>query len=96
MMASPPPAWWLDTAPTETAGLSPAEAREALKGDDINRIKRAQENLTKASHKLAEVMYREAQSKDGATSTEGGGQPKSKPPEGDVVDAEFEDLGEKK
>ncbi len=73
-----------------------SEAREALKGDDINRIKRAQENLTKASHKLAEVMYREAQAKAGATSTEGGGQQKSKPPEGDVVDAEFEDLGDKK
>ncbi|MBI4590804.1 MAG: molecular chaperone DnaK [Candidatus Rokubacteria bacterium] len=74
------------------------EAREALKGDDINRIKRAQENLTKASHKLAEVMYREAQAKAGAGSTDGGagGQQKSKAPEGDVVDAEFEDLGEKK
>ena len=74
------------------------EAREALKGDDINRITRAQENLMKASHKLAEIMYREAQAKAGATSTEGGatGQAKSKAPEGDVVDAEFEDLGEKK
>jgi len=72
------------------------EAREALKGDDINRITRAQENLMKASHKLAEIMYREAQA--GAGSTEGGatGQAKSKAPEGDVVDAEFEDLGEKK
>ncbi|MBI3031106.1 MAG: molecular chaperone DnaK [Candidatus Rokubacteria bacterium] len=74
------------------------EAREALKGDDINRITRAQESLMKASHKLAEIMYREAQPKAGATSAEGGatGQAKSKAPEGDVVDAEFEDLGEKK
>jgi molecular chaperone DnaK len=74
------------------------EAREALKGDDIGRIKRAQENLTKASHKLAEVMYREAQAKAGAGSADGGAgsQQKSKAPEGDVVDAEFEDLGEKK
>src|ERR1700752_1697306 len=38
-----------------------AEAREALKGEDIDRMKRAQENLTRASHKLAEIMYREAQ-----------------------------------
>ncbi len=74
------------------------EAREALKGDDIGRIKRVQENLTKASHKLAEIMYREAQAKAGAGSTDGGAgsQQKSKAPEGDVVDAEFEDLGEKK
>ena len=74
------------------------EAREALKGDDMNRITRAQENLMKASHKLAEIMYREAQAKAGAGSTDAGaaGQAKSKAPEGDVVDAEFEDLGEKK
>jgi molecular chaperone DnaK len=72
------------------------EAREALKGDDVNRIKRAQENLTKASHRLAEVMYRAAQTKAGAASADGGGQQKSKAPEGDVVDAEFEDLGDKK
>lgn len=72
------------------------EAREALKGDDLGRIKRAQENLTKASHELAEVMYREAQAKAGAGSTDSSGQPRSKPAEGDVVDAEFEDLGDKK
>jgi molecular chaperone DnaK len=74
------------------------EAREALKGDDINRITRAQENLMKASHKMAEIMYREAQAKAGAGSTDAGAadQAKSKAPEGDVVDAEFEDLGEKK
>ena len=38
-----------------------AEAREALKSEDLERMKRAQETLTQASHKLAEVMYREAQ-----------------------------------
>ena len=38
-----------------------AEAREALKGEDIERMKRAQEALSQASHKLAEIMYREAQ-----------------------------------
>src|SRR5439155_779921 len=38
-----------------------AEAREALKSEDLERMKRAQESLTRASHKLAEIMYREAQ-----------------------------------
>src|SRR5207253_1856242 len=38
-----------------------AEAREALKSEDVERMKRAQEKLTRASHKLAEIMYREAQ-----------------------------------
>jgi len=86
-----------DKAAIETA-LN--EAREALKGDDFARIKRAQEALTQASHKLAEVMYREAQAKAGAP----GGEPAAEPaaggpaegPKGDVIDAEFKDLGEKK
>ncbi len=71
-----------------------AEAREALKGEDMDRIRRAQENLTRASHKLAEVMYRQAQTQtSGGQGTEGqaGG-----PKEGEVVDAEFEDLGDKR
>ncbi len=74
------------------------EAREALKGEDVERIKRAQEALTKASHKLAEIMYREAQAKGQAGASAAGGprEPADKGREGEVVDAEFEDLGEKK
>src|SRR5256714_917735 len=49
-----------------------APARGALKTEDTERMKRAQEALSKASHKLAEIMYREAQ----AQSQPGGaGQP---------------------
>jgi molecular chaperone DnaK len=71
-----------------------AETKEALKGEDLERMKQAQETLTKASHKLAEIMYREAQAQ-GAPGA--GAQGKSAgPKEGEVVDAEFEDLGEKK
>ncbi|HEV8641193.1 MAG TPA: molecular chaperone DnaK [Methylomirabilota bacterium] len=77
-----------------------AEAREALKGDDVDRMKRAQEKLTRASHKLAEIMYREAQAKapgapTGGTAADGSGAAGG-PKEGEVVDADFEDLGEKK
>jgi molecular chaperone DnaK len=77
-----------------------AEAKEALKTEDLDRMKRAQETLSKASHKLAEIMYREAQAQAGQPSgqgpqSEGTGRP-SGPKEGEVVDAEFEDLGEKK
>jgi molecular chaperone DnaK len=78
-----------------------AEAREALKTEDVDRMKRAQETLTQASHKLAEIMYREAQSQSGAgAGGPGRGASGTTPPggakEGEVVDAEFEDLGEKK
>jgi len=74
-----------------------AEAREALKTEDLERMKRAQESLTRASHKLAEIMYREAQaqSQPGAPGAPPGQSPTG-PKEGEVVDADFEDLGEKK
>src|SRR5713226_3247787 len=78
------------------------EAREALKADDLDRIKRAQEALTKASHKLAEVMYRETQASGqpgpqgaGQAGGPGSGAPGDRAPKSDVVDAEFEDLGDK-
>jgi molecular chaperone DnaK len=76
-----------------------AEAREALKGEDVDRMKRASENLTRASHKLAEVMYRDAQGQQGgaqAGARSDGAGAAGGPKEGEVVDAEFEDLGEKK
>jgi molecular chaperone DnaK len=74
------------------------EVREALKGDDLDRVKRASESLTRASHKMAEVLYKEAsQSKAGAGSEPGpaDGKAKTKTAQGEVVDAEFEDLGGK-
>ena len=80
-----------------------AEAKEALKTEDLDRMKRAQETLTKASHKLAEIMYREAQAQPGqpggaagAPGADGRAGAAGGPKEGEVVDAEFEDLGEKK
>jgi molecular chaperone DnaK len=72
------------------------EVRDALNGDDIERIKRASDALTKASHKMAEVLYRAAQEKQqagGPTGPSDGG--KTRTAEGEVVDAEFEDLGGK-
>jgi molecular chaperone DnaK len=76
-----------------------AEAKEALKGEDVERITRAQENLTRASHTLAEVMYREASQQGRGPTADGAQGPTGQaagPKEGEVVDAEFEDLGEKK
>jgi molecular chaperone DnaK len=75
------------------------EAKEALKTDDVERMKRAQDTLMKAAQKLGEIMYRESQAQgqpgqpggpSGGPSAGGG------PKEGEVVDAEFEDLGDKK
>jgi molecular chaperone DnaK len=80
-----------------------AEAKDALKTEDLDRMKRAQETLSKAAHKLGEIMYREAQAQTGQQQPGAGAGPQaggagrpSGPKEGEVVDAEFEDLGEKK
>ncbi len=39
------------------------EVREALEAKDVQRVKQASEALTKASHKMAEALYRDAQAK---------------------------------
>ena len=76
-----------------------AEAKEALKSEDMDKIRAAMETLTKASHRLAEVMYRQAKEKQPADAPTEGGESQAKPGpagEGEVVDAEFEDLGKGK
>ncbi|MBI4380375.1 MAG: molecular chaperone DnaK [candidate division NC10 bacterium] len=77
-----------------------AAGKEALKSEEVTKQREALDQLTKASHKLAELLYQQAQSKQTAAGgpDQGSGQAEGQPqgaPEGDVVDAEFEDLGGK-
>src|SRR5882724_7419438 len=89
----------VEAADKQATEAALGELREALKTEDLDRIKKAQEATVQASHKLSEAMYREAQAK---SQPGAGGAPEpgptggATPPKGDVVDAEFEDLGEKK
>jgi molecular chaperone DnaK len=72
------------------------EVREALSADDVPRVKKASEALTRAFHKVAEVVYKEeAQAKGPGGAGAGPAQDRGRPAEGEVVDAEFEDLGGK-
>ena len=69
--------------------------REALKGDDAEAIKRAMENMEKASHKLAEEMYKaQAQQAAAAGAAPSGDAPapddEKKDGGDDVIDAEYE------
>ncbi|HVL50332.1 MAG TPA: molecular chaperone DnaK [Actinomycetota bacterium] len=67
-----------------------AELKEALKGEDVDRIKSASESLTRASHKLAEQIYAtNAQSSGGAASDDGA----AASSDDDVVDAEIVEEG---
>jgi molecular chaperone DnaK len=65
------------------------EARDTMESDDIEKLRAATDKLMQASHKLAEHMYQAA---TGATAGSGSQQEGPKPPEDDVVDAEFEDV----
>lgn len=71
------------------------ELKEALKGTDIERIKKATENLLQASNKLAEVLYasKQAQTQTGTGQTS---EEKEGPAEGEVVDADYEVVDEEK
>jgi molecular chaperone DnaK len=65
------------------------EAKEAIAGGDMSRIREKMELLTKASHRLAEIMYQQTSSKQKPESGAGGA--RAGRPEEDVVDAEFEE-----
>jgi len=75
-----------------------AKVRKTIEGDDLAAIKAAQEELTNASHKLAEAMYAKTASQQpgagtgpqpgaGGDAHTGGGKK-----DDDVVDADFEDV----
>jgi molecular chaperone DnaK len=66
--------------------MSPLE--DALKGEDVGKIKSGIQNLTEAAMKLGEAIYKSSQS-------EGGDKDDEPRPvdEDDIVDADFEDLG---
>jgi molecular chaperone DnaK len=66
-----------------------AELKQAMEGDDVDAIRTKTEALATASHKLAEVMYQQAQAGAEGGEAAGGGQD-------DVVDAEFEEVDDKK
>jgi molecular chaperone DnaK len=73
------------------------QTKEAIESNDTERIKTAMQDLTTASHKMAEVMYQQSQQQAGGAQPgqEPGPdepQPGSEKQDEDVVDAEFEDV----
>ncbi len=65
------------------------ETKEAIASGDMNRIREKMDLLNKASHHLAEIMYRQASSKQKGEAAPGG--TKGGRAEEDIVDAEFEE-----
>jgi molecular chaperone DnaK len=76
-----------------------AKVKKVIEGDDVNAIKSAQEELTSASHKLAEAMYAKASASQAGPGAGAGAQggPSGQQAGGgkkgdDVVDADFEEV----
>jgi len=95
-----------DKIPSEEAGRVQTEidnTKKAIATDDLDKIKRAVESLTRASHKLTEMMYQQAGQQQQAQET-GGAQQQADEAQGpkpgggsddDVIDAEVVDEDKK-
>ncbi|BAU22712.1 chaperone protein DnaK [Caldimicrobium thiodismutans] len=60
--------------------------REKLEGEDLDAIKRASDDLTQASYRLAEMLYKSKAQGTGA------GESTEKKPGDEVIDADFEEM----
>ena len=83
-----------DTKGKVEAAIEPLKT--AMEGEDVEEIKRLSEELTQASHKLAEAMYQQASQADAQEQTGAADPEQSEPsePDEDVVDADFEEVKE--
>ena len=66
-----------------------AAAREALKKEDAEALKKAEEELTQASHKIAEEMYKQASAKAQGSAHTGPDKEQAGKKNDDTVDAEY-------
>jgi molecular chaperone DnaK len=76
----------LSEADTKAVEGAVQDARKALEKEDIEEIKKAEERITAESHKLAEVLYKQA-----AAGAEAGAKKEEGKAEGEVVEAEVVD-----
>ncbi|MBN1931179.1 MAG: molecular chaperone DnaK [Desulfobacterales bacterium] len=73
-----------------------SQLKKAMEGEDDAEIRRLSEELTQASHKLAEAMYQQASQSGAQQPGAGGAGREGAPPEEDVVDADFEEVKDDK
>ena len=88
----------IDATTKQNVEAAMEKLKKALEGEDVEEIKRLSEELTTASHKLAEAMYQQASAEGqaaGAGEQPGAGQGSKAggaAPDDDVVDADFEEV----
>jgi len=72
------------------------ELKDALNGEDVEAIQAKTNALAQASMKLGEAMYAQGQASDGPAAGNDGAASSSQGPKDDVVDADFEEVDDKK
>ena len=81
----------VDPSTVEAIEFAMSPLEDALKGEDAGKIKGAIQNLTEAAMKLGEAIYKASQAEADGKDEDG-----PRPVDDDIVDADFEDLGENK
>ncbi|MFT4620125.1 MAG: molecular chaperone DnaK [Polaromonas sp.] len=84
----------VDPSTVEVIELAMGALDEALETDDVGKIKGGIQNLTEAAMKLGEAIYKSQQEDAGEEAADGAGQPGGV--DDDIVDADFEDLDDRK
>ena len=78
----------VDPTTIEAIELAIAALKDDLEGDNASKIKSGIQNVTEAAMKLGEAIYKSAQDEEN-----GEAEPKGAD-EDDILDADFEDLGD--
>ncbi len=86
----------IDAGTKEKIEAAVADVKKAQEGDDAAAINKAVEALAEASHKLAETMYADAQAQAGGAAAADADATSDNKADDDVVDAEFEEVDDKK
>ena len=81
----------VDPSTVEAIELAMGALEEALKTEEVGKIKGGIQNLTDAAMKLGEAIY-----KASADQADGGDEDAPRPVDDDIIDADFEDNGNNK
>jgi molecular chaperone DnaK len=82
----------LDNAVVSAVEDALVRAKEAAKAGDAGRMREAEEELTKASHQIAEALYRTATAGAAHTAEGASGHSKGGHEDNDVIDVDYEDT----
>jgi molecular chaperone DnaK len=82
----------LDESTKEEINRAVENLKKAMEGEDTEEIKRLADELTQASHKLAETMYAKAAEQQAQAGASGAESTAEASKDEDVVDADFEEV----